>query len=234
MNAKIAYFTLICFICLTHEIKCIKLKEQPPLSKISIKDKWFVDQDNRVVLFHGINSVQKNFPWFDRNIENLTRLSDLKQWGMNVVRLGLMWSGLYPEKGVVNQSYVNEMVKIVNTFAEYGLYVIIDLHQDFLSTQFSSYDGAPLWILEQLPPPKHKYPWPFKKDNLGFGSYITESCGFAFQCLYDNINHFEDYFQDYWTTVAQIFNSTSSILGYELINEPWVIISAFLENFNSN
>jgi endoglycosylceramidase len=201
-------------------------KKNALLGKIRIKDKWFIDPDNRVVLFHGINAVEKNFPWLPTqaraNLTNRTQLDNLKRWGMNVVRLGFMWSGLYPEKGVVNQSYVNEMVKIVQTLEEHGIWVIIDLHQDMLSSQFAAYDGAPAWILEQLPPPKHKYPWPFKNEYLGFGAYVTEACGFAFQCLYKNINNFERYFHDYWTTVAQIFNSTSSVLGYELINEPWV------------
>lgn len=149
----------------------------------------------------------------------------MKQWGFNVVRLGFMWSGLYPTApDIINQTYVTEMMKIVNLLEEYGMYVIIDLHQDMLSSQFAAYDGAPLWILEQLPKPKHAYPWPFKNPYLGFTAYVTEACGFAFQCLYSNKNNFEDYFQQYWVSTAQIFNQTSSILAYELINEPWVLI----------
>ena len=147
----------------------------------------------------------------------------MKQWGFNVVRLGFMWSGLYPTApDSINQTYVTEMMKIVNLLEEYGMYVIIDLHQDMLSSQFASYDGAPLWILEQLAKPKHAYPWPFKNPYLGFTAYVTEACGFAFQCLYSNKNNFEDYFQQYWVSTAQIFNRTSSVLAYELINEPWV------------
>ena len=33
------------------------------LSKIKIKGEWFVDQDGRVIIFHGINVVAKQFPW---------------------------------------------------------------------------------------------------------------------------------------------------------------------------
>lgn len=162
------------------------------------------------------------------NLTNTTQLNYMKQWGFNVVRLGFMWSGLYPTApDIINQTYVTEMMKIVNLLEDYGMYVIIDLHQDMLSSQFAAYDGAPLWILEQLPKPKHAYPWPFKNPYLGFTAYVTEACGFAFQCLYSNKNNFEDYFQQYWVSTAQIFNQTSSILAYELINEPWVLIEYY-------
>lgn len=33
------------------------------LSKIRIKDKWFVDENGRVMLFHGVNAVQKSPDW---------------------------------------------------------------------------------------------------------------------------------------------------------------------------
>ena len=56
-----------------------------------------------------------------------------------------------------------------------------------------------------------------------FASYVTEACGFAFQCLYDNVNNVQEYFFQYWRTVAQIFSDFPSVLAYEIINEPWVI-----------
>ena len=210
------------------------------LSKIRIKDKWYVDEDDRVILFHGINAVQKSFPWYPDNtgtvndhcrdhcdMTNRTQLAYLKKWGLNVVRLGFMWPGLYPDKGNLNESYARKMVEIVNTLEEFGIYVIIDLHQDMLSSLFESYDGAPLWILNQLPAPKKPYPSPFKNKGLFYGgAYFTEACSFAFECLYRNVNSFEDYFHEFWTQTARIFKNSSSVLAYELINEPWVIYIA--------
>lgn len=75
-----------------------------------------------------------------------------------------------------------------------------------------------------MPKSKFDFPWPLKNSTLNlsvFAAYITESCGFAFQCLYDNVNNFADYFQDYWSIVAKIFSNKKNILGYELLNEPW-------------
>lgn len=114
------------------------------------------------------------------------------------------------------------MLEIVETLEEFGIYVIIDLHQDMLSSLFESYDGAPLWILDELPAPKHPYPWPFKKEGIFYGgAYFTEACSFAFECLYRNVSNFEGYFHEFWTQTAKAFKNSSSVLAYELINEPW-------------
>jgi endoglycosylceramidase len=227
-NMKIQQFLILgCFL---GSLNCLASasKIKTGLSKIKTNGKWFVDENNRVMMFHGFNAVEKQFPWVpvdgnNVNLKNLSQLQDFKNWGFNAVRLGFMWSGLYPQKGVVNQTYVNEMVAIIKSLEDYGLYVMIDLHQDMLSSKFNSYDGAPLWALNELPPPEHSFPWPFNKTNLGFGAYLTDAACHAFQCIYSNVSNFETYFQQYWTTTAQILKDTNSVLGYELINEPWVI-----------
>lgn len=221
------FLSLFLVVLIIFCVECHRFTQpKSTLSKIGIKGEWFVDEDGRVVLFHGINVVQKGFPWLPiyghRNLKNESLLMDLKSWGFNTVRLGFMWSGLYPQKNVLNQTYVDEMMEIINLLDKYGLWVIIDMHQDMLSSKFGAYDGAPLWALNELPNPQHAYPWPFSNPNLGFEAYITEAACFAFQCLYSNVSNFETYFQQYWTQTAQIFKSTSSVLGYELINEPWV------------
>jgi len=38
----------------------------------------------------------------------------LKDNGFNSIRLGLMWAGVEPKKDWYNQTYLDEMVKIVN------------------------------------------------------------------------------------------------------------------------
>ena len=57
-----------------------------------------MDSKDRVAMLRGINAVQKQFPWIpnDPNVDmtNDTQLNNLKEWGFNTVRLGVMWSGL--------------------------------------------------------------------------------------------------------------------------------------------
>lgn len=109
------------------------------LSRIRIRDKWFVDDHNRVVTFRGTNAVNKNAPWLptvkDNDMSNLTQVENLKKWGFNVVRLGVMWSGVMPFRDHINHTYLDEMLSIVDTLHLNGIYVILDLHQDMLSSK---------------------------------------------------------------------------------------------------
>lgn len=135
-----------------------------------------------------------------------------------------MWSGVIPEKNFINETYLNEMESIINKLASYGIYTLIDLHQDMMSSKFGSYDGVPLWVLNELPRSKFEYPWPIKNSTLdlsGFSAYLTEACGFSFQCLYKDSNNFGGYFNQFWSIVAKKFTNNTAILGYELLNEPW-------------
>lgn len=64
-------------------------QKQRPLTRIGIKDSWFIDEYNRVVFFHGINAVRKEFPWIPNttpvDLTNETQLVNLKKWGFNTV-----------------------------------------------------------------------------------------------------------------------------------------------------
>jgi endoglycosylceramidase len=46
-----------------------------------------------------------------------------------------------PRKGQINQTYIDEIEKIINNLSSYGIYTLIDLHQDMMSSRFASYDG---------------------------------------------------------------------------------------------
>ncbi len=215
---------VILIICILSQVESSPNK----LDKIALNGKWFVDTSGRVKLFRGINAVQKEFPWLPNNKQNdmtsLNHLSNLQKWGFNVVRLGVMWAGVMPEKNFINQTYLDEISEIVDRLATFEIYTLIDLHQDMMSSKFRSYDGVPLWLLNEMPKSRSEFPWPVKNETISlslFSSYLTEACGFAFQCFYKNCNNFGDYFNEYWSIVAKKFSNNSAVLGYELINEPW-------------
>ena len=191
------------------------------LSKIKLKSNQFIDEYGRVMLFHGANYVNKEPPWYPVQLTNQTNLDNLKLWGFNSVRLGVMWTGLRPDIKTVNTTYLNIILKIIDDLSQRGIYVIIDLHQDMMSTKFAAYDGVPRWLIDLMPNSTFNYPWPFKKYYLGFEAYLTDACGYAFQNLYSNTNNFQDYFSEYWTIVSKNMVNLTSVLGYEFINEPW-------------
>ncbi|XP_013419244.1 endoglycoceramidase [Lingula anatina] len=219
-SLKILYMAVAVFL-LTTQAPSISAAG---LQKISVNaDGWFVDPNGRVMLFHGINMVQKGFPWYPATLLNKTKLRDYKNWGFNAVRLGMMWSGLEPQEGVFNTTYANIMSSIVDTLENYGMYSLLDMHQDVMSSKFQSYDGIPLWLVNKLPNPSQDeaFPWPFKNIGSWEDGYLAKATGMAFQGLYSNRSNALGYFSRFWQTTAKIFKGRGGVLGYELINEPW-------------
>jgi endoglycosylceramidase len=76
---------------------------EPILSKIAIdpESRQFIDESGRSVLFHGVNVVYKVAPYIpsDGAFDAADSLNDedilnLKNWGFNFVRLGVMWEAV--------------------------------------------------------------------------------------------------------------------------------------------
>jgi len=74
---------------------------------INPETRMFVDTVGRTLLFHGVNVVYKVAPYipsdgsFDPNDSlNDEDIQNLQDWGMNFVRLGVMWEGVERTEGV--------------------------------------------------------------------------------------------------------------------------------------
>jgi len=190
------------------------------LSKIYVKNGQFVDLDGRIRLFRGINSVIKFFPWYDPKMLDPERHKQMGEWGFNAVRLGTMWSGVEPEEGQINDTYIDVIKEIVNGLKDNGIYTYLDMHQDVLK-DVAEYDGIPSWLSGQFRAPEHSYPWPMK-DTSGYSTwacgYFSQEIANSFQQLY---TEHRGEFANVWREIAKRFKGMPEILGYELMNEPW-------------
>ena len=101
-------------------------------------------------IYHGVNFVKKDPPWYHEPLLEPSYARDLATWGLTVVRLGTMWSGLEPREGFYDIQYLDNIKTIVNNFREHGVSVILDMHQDVASHHFKTYDGFPDWLVEKL------------------------------------------------------------------------------------
>eukprot|EP00928_Gymnodinium_smaydae_P079716 TRINITY_DN63575_c0_g1_i1.p1 TRINITY_DN63575_c0_g1~~TRINITY_DN63575_c0_g1_i1.p1 ORF type:complete len:516 (-),score=85.19 TRINITY_DN63575_c0_g1_i1:191-1738(-) len=220
--------------------------------KVRGKAGRFVDEDGRERLFHGVNAVMKGFPWlpqlhgFDPEMSlsevDMEMLSNL---GFNVIRLGLMWPGVEPEQGVVNQTYLREMQSLVDRLASYGIYAYLDGHQDLLSEKMCG-EGFPLWAVN-ITPGTAAFPKrgsldivtsAFKLDENGVpepGQCVSMQPGSAwtkyntaaavldvYTQLYDPHSALQNAFVDHWKTVGKTFRTSKNLLGYDVLNEPQV------------
>jgi len=74
----------------------------------------FRDEYNRARIFHGQNIVVKLPPYlptqdafdFDMSIAD-EDLQYLKDWGNNIIRLGVMWESVEPARGVYGYKYLD-------------------------------------------------------------------------------------------------------------------------------
>ncbi|CAF2964848.1 unnamed protein product [Rotaria sp. Silwood2] len=220
--------------------------------KMSVNGKYIVDKCSRVRIFRGINGVLKYFPWYpyqapDPPLLDPNYMSNLRDWGFNVIRLGTMWAGAEPLEGQYNETYLSKLKEIVELANNYNIYLFHDMHQDLLTSalkgldNLSGYDGIPLWLFKKFKPcvdnniftcpsqtglkPCVKYPCPFPPNfDAGgnwFLNYFTSICSSGFQQLYKNQSGAVDSWSKFWVKIAQTFGSYSNVLGYELINEPW-------------
>lgn len=220
--------------------------------RIDPSSKTFIDSISRTRIFHGVNAVFKIAPWhpdtkgFDSN--NTLSIDDaklLRSYGFNIVRLGVMWPGMEPgNEGSYNETYLDACEEIVDNLASEGIYVILDLHQDLWHRKYCG-EGVPDYVQSKCSKSfenkrKKSFPAPVAKadsypiDEEGnpaldsclskfFASYyMTEEVSSAFQCLYDNEGSLWSSLGKVWQKIASRFKTKTSVLGYELINEPWM------------
>ena len=129
--------------------------------KVDPDNSLFVDQYGRYTIFHGVNAVYKTHPFHPNLVEFSTNysltdqdLKNLKNWGMNSLRLHAAWEGLEPERGVYNYTYAETLRDIVRKCNKFGISVILDAHQDLFTKEFCG-EGLPLWVAkrESFPAP---------------------------------------------------------------------------------
>ena len=118
---------------------------------ISVNGRNFIDDKGRERVFNGINFVDKHcLPDEDGVIHFQTALNDetlaaIAARGMNIVRLGVTWAAIEPERGVYNTAYLDDVKNVLRLCEKYGVYAFIDWHQDLYSHYCCHGDGAPKW-----------------------------------------------------------------------------------------
>ena len=215
------------------------------LISVNPETNHFIDATGAAHVFRGINAVYKIFPWIPNideevswsHLNSFTQkdIEDLKSWGTNIVRLGVMWPGVNPHQNVYNTTYLDQIENLVNKLAQNDIYTMLDCHQDLISRYYCG-EGAPDYLIQQLtegvrfPRP---IPYEIHNDQDGYPyldqclnhpfwhSYFSDKVGLAFQKMYTKDSHLYLEFGKFWKMVAERFKSNPAVIGYDLINEPW-------------
>lgn len=174
-----------------------------------------VDQQGRTVILNGLNHVNKNTKDKYLNPDDEKLFKQFKSWGFNCIRYGIIWDGLEPQPGVINMDYLNEIDKRVKWAEDNGIYLILDMHQDLYSQQFS--DGAPEWATITDNAPHHT------GDIWALSYFISPAVHNAFDNFWANTPApdgvgIQDHYIRLWTVIAERYKNSPSVLGFD-INE---------------
>jgi endoglycosylceramidase len=168
-------------------------------------------------------------------------LAQMRALGFNFVRLALSWSQLEPTPGRYSRAYLDRIAQVVGWAREQGIHVLLDMHQDAYSrftpetapvdapplvgpAQESSNhaDGAPPWAVLAGGAPAEA-----PGGAAEFDSYVEA----AFTSFWLNRvpavargqapgPGLQDHYIGAMATLAQRFGSDSTVVGYEIMNEP--------------
>jgi endoglycosylceramidase len=115
---------------------------------VNTETNQIIDEQGRERYFHGLNIMFKIPPYIpdtkNWNIKTSLTEKDMKyiqSWGYNVVRLGVMWAGTAPKKDFIDQDYLNKMKNLTKQLASFGIYTLIDCHQDVFSEKFCKHSN---------------------------------------------------------------------------------------------
>jgi endoglycosylceramidase len=163
--------------------------------------------------------------------------AQMRSLGFNVIRLVLNWSQLEPRPGDYSSEYLQRVEQVVGWAHQQGIYVILDMHQDQYSryilpgnpktlpagcTSSGGSDGAPAWAVFTDGKPACAL---FGESDLN----PAESA--AFYNFWHNHSvtappgaspgtGLQDHYIGALVALAKAFEDNSTVLGYEVMNEP--------------
>lgn len=190
-------------------------------SFISVKDGSFVDAAGRQVILHGINVGEKSKAKNYLSWHGPEQFAAMRHWGFNCIRLLIIWDGLEPEPGRYDDAYLSGVDKRIAWAKQNGIYVLLDMHQDLYSAKFGA-DGAPLWATLDDGKPH------VSKGGVWSNAYLTSK---AVQAAFDNFwantpgpdgVGIQDRFALAWQHVAKRYANENAVLGYDILNEPFI------------
>jgi endoglycosylceramidase len=181
--------------------------------------RWITDAQGRVVILHGINMVYKLPPYYPAAVGfGDDDAAFLNHIGFNAVRVGVIWKAVEPMPGVFDDSYLSQIAQTVRTLADHGVMSLLDFHQDLLNEEFQG-EGFPDWAIQDggLPNPMLGFPVNYTANpalEYALDQFWANAPGPGGIGL-------QDRYATAWAHVAAYFKDDPSVLGYEILNEPF-------------
>ena len=171
-----------------------------------------VDGSGRKVLLRGFNDdALVSYPKSPPAPLDETDATLMQQGGFDVVRLGIDWAQLEPERGRIDESYLERVATAVSMLNRHGLYVILDMHFRLGWSPRFGYSGAPGWATSFVPNwnPLPQYSW----------SPALSPAAFTSDTYFWLSSDWKKDFYSTWRAVATRFKDNAGVAGYDIFNE---------------
>jgi endoglycosylceramidase len=181
--------------------------------------RWITDARGRVVVMHGANLVYKVAPFYPAaGPFGRSDAAFLRSLGFTAVRVGVLWEALEPRPGIYDDAYLNRIANTVDLLRRYGIVSLLDFHQDQYNEKFLG-EGFPTWSVQDdgLPNPPIAFPAGYETNpavQRAFQNFWADKPGPRGVGL-------QERYAAAWAHVAKRFRGNRSVLGYEIMNEPF-------------
>ena len=193
------------------------------MEKIRANKLRFVDSKGRTRIFNGMNIDDKlvNCTEFRYNLDE-EFFKKYKARGFDIIRLAVTWQNLEPKMGEYNESYLKSIDSIFALAEKYGVYILLDMHQDLYSQNDGECvgDGAPSWaaITDGAKPRMPIFVW---ADGYFMGKWVRNE----FDNFWNNTEvagrGLQDRYCDLWQMLAKRYGDSPALFGFDLMNEPF-------------
>ena len=169
---------------------------------------YIADAQGRALQFHGFNVKTSNPA--EAVTDKLLAASAAR--GMDHLRLGFYWQDLEPKQGEFDETFLDQLVTVLDRAEKHGILVILDMHQDVYGEAFDS-KGIPAWATRTDG-------LPFEAQSNWLLSYLQPAVQAAFDHLYEDADLRQAQI-DAWLHIVQRVKGHPALLGYDLLNEPF-------------
>lgn len=191
------------------------------MERITVSQMKFVDPEGRTRIFNGMNIDDKQIGDTFRYALDEEFFRKYVANGFNLIRLAVQWANLEPKPGGYSESYLQSIDVIFRLAEKYGVYILLDMHQDLYSGfgGVGGGDGAPDWacLTDGAKPRPYKIAW---AEAYVIGKWVHNcfdhfwrndpACGRGLQ----------DRYADLWRMMAKRYGDSPALFGYDLLNEP--------------
>jgi len=192
---------------------CSSSDRPPPRSGYYVENGVIRDGSGQVVYLRGIN-VHESAKYHPDHIIPLDdgEVLLLIQNGINTVRLLTGWAAIMPSEDTIDYDYLDKYLAEVTKLTEAGLFVVLDMHQDVWGHPFGN--GAPDWACPE------EIKAGYEPTSPWWANYFSEQVTGCFDQFWSS-TELQDKFALAWRQVAELVCSNPSVVGFDLLNEPY-------------